>query len=203
MLKPFWDFIKESSPEQKIRASFETPAISGAGIVSKTIYKGVGIGGLLAGTVIGAFLFGGKGQDVKPTQTTKVTPKQQLDQEQRQAQWGRFFSRIGELTAAQRQKVQVEGAPQTIGGTTITGGAGALTYSPYTYQLEQQITGVSQEQLAGIIQSMAQAQAQQAAPQQTVTVTPTQETSAAQMDMSGILILGAIVAAAYVLTKKR
>jgi Predicted solute binding protein len=206
-MKPWWKFWEESTPTQKIKASLETPAVGGAGAVTKTVYKVGGAASALlfggAGILLGTLL-GGKSQEVKPTQKTRTDPKQLTEQQQRQLAQQRGMARLENIMQRLYQKTTVTPTvTPTVGGAQISNITGStVTYAPYTLTETITSTGVSAEQFSGYLQMLAQIQSQQATPTQTVTVTPTQETTATQLDMTSLLILAAIAAGAFILTRK-
>jgi hypothetical protein len=205
-MQPWWKFWGESSPKQKIAASLETPALGGAGAVTKISYKIPGaIAGVVGGTALGALLFSGKDQKVEPTQVTAVDPTQRLDQMQRQLAQQRGMARLEDIMQRISQKTTTTTTTTPyVGGGSISGisGGSTATYAPQTITETYTQTGVSAEQFSGYIQALIQAQSQQAAPTQSVIVTPTQETTAAQMDLGMLALIGAGILAAVFLFKK-
>ena len=198
------DAFKPIHKRDVVKELTEAPDIVPVGAVSKTIIKR---GGLLLGGAIGAIgaaaFLGGKSQEQEAKQDISVIPKQTTSAEQRQKQIADFKARMTARLRAIVQARQEVDAPittaQDVGaGVIFRDISGAVDYRPTTITYAKGAAptqGISQDLLAGILQSQAQlAQAQQV-PSQITTVTPSIQQGQTSADM-GLL---AIAAAAIVI----
>lgn len=192
----------DAKPEQLIKSSLDTPAVGVGGVIKGTstlVKVGAGaVGGLLLGKLLGG------GQEQRQAADVKQTPTQDTLTQQRTEQVLDIWAKIRAQLKAD-QDVDVTVKPETkyvYEGPTITGGGDVSYVGPTTITETTTVTGVTQEQFAGLITALQSQQQSKQTPTQITISTIGQEQQATSVDSSGLIIIAAILGGAYLLRGK-
>jgi hypothetical protein len=187
-----WDLFLHGTPEQKISASLETPAIGGgAGVIKRVGGTALAFG---AGVIASALFGGGVDQTQSGEQETNVDPTQTTAQDQYAGAYQDIAARVTAMEDLWASQDVGPIEPYIAGETHIEAGGDVWYTGPVTETTT--ITGLSQEAFSGVMNYLAQLQQQQATPTQTVTVTPSQQFEQSATTSSWLLpllIVGAVV----------
>jgi len=190
------------STEEYVQRAFggeQLAPVPVAGVTTKVVKYGGGALAVAGGFLLGRF-FGGGGQEVKPVQTTTVTPELTARQEQILETAQRMRDMMAKLKAKAEAKAEVKTEPVLAPVYNITAGGdvdiGGTTQVTETTTITH--AGISQEAIGQLSQAF---QAAQQTPQQITITMPEQKTEATQMDF-GILALAAAAIIAVVVIFK-